>query len=221
MIINNEYKFIFIHIPKTSGTRLNTVIKKKYPMSIQLIYVDKDTGIDCMHLHSDVLDKYIKKHLLHLSDKKYYDNYSKEKYNKFCIVRNPYNKIYSAWHSLKKRYGYDNVNDFIKYKLSKEYIYDTDNTNRDAKAHFRPQYTFVYNNDKQLIVDYIIIYEKLNEDIKEVNKLFVLDIPTYANDNISKSYIDRLNMESITKINLLYKDDFELLGYKMINPDDI
>ena len=58
---------------------------------------------------SDVIDKFISRDVL-------------DSYFKFCIIRNPYNKLYSAWNFIKERHGYSNVNDFIKYKLNEEFI---------------------------------------------------------------------------------------------------
>lgn len=56
-----------------------------------------------MHLYNDVIYNFI--------DKEYFD-----KCIKFCIVRNPYNKMFSAWNFIKERHGYDNINDFIKIR---------------------------------------------------------------------------------------------------------
>lgn len=209
MLLNNEHKFIFVHIPKNSGTALSKHVHYKYPKSKLLMGVDHDTGIDRMHLYCDVFDKYVKK----------YVNDDYKKYIRFCIIRNPYNKLYSAWRSFSYKYGYKNINDFIKYKLTKEHIYDDDNRNGNAKAHYRPQYTYICDSNNQITIDYILFYESLNRDIAEFNVLTGLDIPRYANTNVNKSYLANYNAESISKINVLYKRDFELFGYKMLDPN--
>jgi len=49
-----------------------------------------------------------------------------------------------------------------------------------------------------------------------MNHQYELNIPLYDNGNTQKSYINFLNKESIMKINNLYKRDFELFNYKMI-----
>lgn len=86
MIICNENKFIFIHIPKNSGTAMTKELQKTYQNTKLLMRVErqgKNIGIDKMHLYYDVIHEFISKNEL--------DNYLK-----FCIIRNPYNKIYSA-----------------------------------------------------------------------------------------------------------------------------
>ena len=38
-----------------------------------------------------------------------------------------------------------NVNDFVKYKLDKNFIYGRELIRKDARVHYRPQFTFVYD----------------------------------------------------------------------------
>ena len=206
MIISDKNKFVFIHIPKNSGTAMTKELQKTYNDSQLLMYCERDginIGIDKMHLYFDVIDKFISKNIL--------DNYIK-----FCIVRNPYNKLYSAWNFIKERHGYNNVNDFIKYKLNEEFIYEKELIPGDARVHYRPQFTFVYDNENNKFADFIIRYENLNEDISKINKKYNFNIPLYDNGNTQKSYINLLNKESILKINTLYEKDFKLFNYDMI-----
>jgi hypothetical protein len=206
MIIFNYEKFVFIHIPKNSGTEMSNQIQSIYNDSKLLMYVEREgpnIGIDKMHLYYQVISKFIDGNVL--------DNSIK-----FCIIRNPYNKIYSAWNYLKDRYSYNNFNEFVKYHLNEEFIYGLETIVSDARVHYRPQFTFIYDNGDKQYVDFIIRYEYLNDDIIKFNNLYNLNIPTYANDNINKDYINFFNLESIQKINSLYKKDFELLNYKMI-----
>jgi len=206
MIICETKKFVFIHIPKNSGTSMTKELQKTYKNTQLLINVERygvNIGIDKMHLYYDVIDKFISKNILC-------------NYFKFCIIRNPYNKLYSAWNFIKKRHGYNDVNDFIKYKLDEEFIYGKEFIPGDARVHYRPQFTFVYNNDDNIFVDFVIRYENLNEDICKMNEKYDLNVPLYENENIKKSYINFLNKESITKINYLYKKDFELFNYEML-----
>jgi hypothetical protein len=206
MIICDKKKFVFIHIPKNSGTAMTKELQKTYKDTQLMMKTERNginIGIDKMHLYYDVIDKFISKNIL--------DNYCK-----FCIIRNPYNKLYSAWHFIKERHGYSDVNDFIKYKLNEEFIYGKELIPRDARVHYRPQFTFVYNNENNKFADFIIRYENLNEDISKMNEKYGLNIPLYDNGNSQKSYINLLNKDSIIKINSLYKKDFELFNYEMI-----
>ncbi len=206
MIICDNNKFVFIHIPKNSGTAMTNELQKIYKNTKLLINVERNgvnIGIDKMHLYYDVIYEFIPRNVL-------------ENYFKFCIIRNPYNKLYSAWNFLKDRQEYSNVNDFIKYKLNEEFIYGKEIIQGDARVHYRPQFTFVYDNKNNKFADYIIRYENLNEEIIIMNEKYGLDIKPYDNSNSQKSYINHFTEESILKINSLYKKDFELFNYEML-----
>ena len=162
-------------------------------------------GIDKMHLYYEVIDKFIPRKVL-------------DKNIKFCVIRNPYDRLYSAWNFIKERHGYSDVNEFVKHKLDKEFIYGKEIKPMDARIHYRPQYTFIYDEKNKQFVDSIIRYENLNEDLTKFNKKYNFNIRIYGKDyKFKKSYINFFNKESIKKINELYKKDFLLLNYKMIN----
>ena len=94
MIICKEKKFVFIHIPKNSVTAMGKALNKTYKNLQHFRDVERDginIGIDKMHLYYEVINKFISKNIL-------------DKYLKFCIVRNPYNKLYSAWNYRKLNY---------------------------------------------------------------------------------------------------------------------
>lgn len=211
MLICETNKFIFIHIPKNSGTAMTEAIQKinKNTKILKLVErTGENIGVDKMHLYYEVIDKFIPKKILN-------------EYIKFCIIRNPYNKLYSAWNFIKERHGYNNVNDFIKYKLNEEFIYGKELIPRDARVHYRPQFTFIYDENEKQFVDFIIRYENLNNDIEKLNTIYNFNIPLYSNNNIEKNYISKFNKESITKINKLYEKDFLLFNYTIIDPNSI
>lgn len=208
MIVIHGKKLVFIHIPKNSGTEMTKKLKKTYKDAELLRDCEKEgvnIGIDKMHLYYDVIDSFIPRNVLN-------------SYTKFCIVRNPYNKIYSAWKFVHERHGHSNINDFIKYKLDKDFIYGKELIPMDARVHYRPQFTFVYDDRKTKFADFIIRYENLNEDISKMNEEYGIAVPLYDNGNTQKSYVKFLNEDSIKKINDLYRQDFELFDYDMINP---
>jgi chondroitin 4-sulfotransferase 11 len=212
MIICKEKNIIFVHIPKNSGTSMTDAIKEKYPLSIIRKGVDINTGYDKMHLYTDIIDKYINK--IFLNNMK-----------RFCIIRNPYEKFCSAYYNFRPRYiekysensSYGNINKFIKM-IDNDFIYGKQNNYYDPRVHYRPQYTFIYDNNCNNTIDIILRYENLNNDISELNKKYGLCIKKYGNEKKYKKlkYINELNKESINILNKLYKKDFELLNYKMI-----
>lgn len=194
---------------------MSEVLQKLYKDSKLLMRVDESTGIDRMHLHQDVIAQYI----------------SREKvgeYFKFCIIRNPYDRTYSAWNFVKNRYPYDDVNDFVKHHLSNEFIFGRELVPMDCRVHYRPQFTFIYDEDFNFNVNYIIRYEALNEDIQRLTSLygpgsskniFKEGITPYGEKYQTPRYLDRLDQDSILKINQLYEKDFVCLKYTQMTFD--
>ena len=74
-------------------------------------------------------------------------------------------------------------------------MYGRQSNPRDERVHYRPQYTFLYDNKNNKYADFVIRYESLNEDISKMNEQFDLKIPLYDNGNTKTSYIKHLNKE--------------------------
>ena len=89
MILSIKHKFIFIHIPKTGGESITQKLrwhltKKRRGEDLQdFIYWGESNGTDLAHIYQDILSKYVPEDMI-------------KTYFKFCIVRNPYNRCYSA-----------------------------------------------------------------------------------------------------------------------------
>jgi len=187
--IFHHYKAIFIHIPKVAGTSMER--------ALELSRMDNVGG------HSTALAIRIQ--------------YPKEfnEYYKFSFVRNPYDRISSAYFYLKNiKAGGDHqnqlvhlskdINDYIENYLSKETI-----------IHLWPQYKFITGPFGNILIDSIFRFENLEEDWEKVcGKLKVnLNLPHFRP---TKKKLFEYTPNSINIINKLYKKDFELFGYKMI-----
>jgi hypothetical protein len=197
MIVDDENKFIFVHIPKNSGTTMSKVLKDKYTESKLLMWVDEKTGIDKMHLYVNVIWTYI-------------DENKCNKYMKFCIIRNPYDRVYSAWKSLKKQYPEKDIDLFVKKRLNQKFI--------NKNAQYNPQHIFIFDKQGKQFVDEIINFNNINDDINNLNIKYNLNIPLYGNQKTEKptEYNRYFNKESIDIINNLYEKDFDLLGFAKI-----
>lgn len=97
MFISLEHRYAFVHIPKTAGEWLFHMLKdcvwKDRTLSIAFWGQDHKHAIDLTHLHQGNIANYI----------------SPELYNEcvsFCVVRNPYNRFYSAFGDLPSKMDY-------------------------------------------------------------------------------------------------------------------
>ena len=213
-MLSLKLKFIFIHIPKTSGNELPEVF----------IHIPKTSGNSLSSYLKDVVDNQIitltnglgdnqgikvlceitKKSIKHFSIK-YYNEIYKEKINeyyKFTIVRNPYDRMLSFYFWSKgindQKYNRTEFIEFIK-------------TNNDFP--YSPQYTFIS------IDFHIIHYENLLNELKQIECFKnIYNFENYPHQNASIN--NKLNKNDIydTELkNLVYnkfKKDFELFGYE-------
>jgi hypothetical protein len=141
-MIYHKWKLIFIGIPKNASTSFHFALRNKTDYwSLE-------------HNHDTIFDEF-EKHdedfLLH--------------YNSFCVVRNPYDRFFSAWKFAHPHPGsielgdYKNsFNKFVEGCLNEKFREQNINSN-----HYTPQYKFVTMN-KRILVDDILRYEKLNEE---------------------------------------------------------
>jgi len=197
-MISHKLKFIFIHIPKTSGNSLslllrdcldNRVIQQSSPMGIK-------QGID-------IICEINKTSIKH-EDIRYYEKLYGHKikdYFKFTIVRNPYDRILSFYFWAKGNQNF-NRNEFIHF-IKKSTSHHPKDIN---------QYSYI---SKEF---HIVHYENLIDELKQIR---------FFQGKCSFDNYPHLNASSNRKVNqrriydeelkdLVYhkfKKDFELFGY--------
>lgn len=166
MIINKEKKYIFIHIPRTSGTNLYECLSgKKYD----------ESGLG--HIFARNI------RARHRSEF--------ESYYTFTIVRNDYHRIYSWWFNRKylKRNTNLSFNDWLfRFPPKPNDIH----SNWDIKNCWRLQsqrtcqMEWITDNNGDIIVDHIVRYENLKEDLKKLGKIIGVSfwkMPRYGINN--------------------------------------
>ena len=143
-----EKNCLFFHIPKTAGISVS-----------KSLFGDVEWG--------------------HRSVSFYKSYYGEDTFNtlyKFCFVRNPYKRLFSAYTFLKqgginnqdlefsKSYlkEYINFNEFVLKGLEKKEIMNW--------VHFKPQYTFICDKNDKVVMDFIGKVENLNTDFNTVCK---------------------------------------------------
>lgn len=187
----NSNKAIFIHIPKTAGTSVSVAL-----------------GIS---------------NARHLSWREYYGTNSKKfhEFFKFAIVRNPWDRLVSAYHYLN--HGGNSSADllFKSEYLSQFKTFEDFVTNGllidEIKnwVHFRPQIAFVADNEHNLMIDNIFHYENVTNDINEIGRKLDIRIAALEKVNISnrgnyKKYYSSVTAELVANI---YADDIKAFNY--------
>lgn len=194
-LFNNANKSIlFIHIPKAAGMSVvNTLYsqnKSHHAAAIDFLKEDKE---------------------------KFYQAFS------FAITRDPYTRLYSAYNYLKDG-GMNNI-DRVWWEL---YLSEYDNFEafilegglnyaiENNAEHFIPQYKFVFDDNNNLLCNYLGKIENLNEIEALLTDNLQRDIRFSHRNVINKSNInldDIYSKKMLNIVNECYQKDFSLLGY--------
>ena len=211
-MISHKHKCTFIHIPKAAGT------------SVERFLRDTDPNIPAKVLRKRGFSRFLNDHL---------------DYYVFSFVRNPYDRLVSAWKwgqlKFEKEgdlpfYNKERAVSFEEYVLlTTDFHYRKDYENLWSEYdeyHTLPQFEFFpqlngghYFTDKisaDFTCDFIGRFESLNEDFKKVcEDLNILEyqLPHAYNSKTFKknsSWTDGLK----DRVYNYYKKDFDLFGYE-------
>jgi len=188
----NKKKIIFIHIPKTAGISL-----------VKSIFGDVT----------------LEGHRFVSFYKQVFGNRYSEFFT-FTIVRNPWDRLYSAYKFLEKGginihdknafethlSTYKDFEDFVLKGLNEKIIWEI--------MHFIPQYEFVCDKNGKIIVDYLVRFESLQEDIAGLSKKINLEVVMdHHNYNKKKDYREAYTKEMIEKVHHIYQKDIDVFEY--------
>lgn len=204
MPINSNLKLIFVHVPKTAGTSFEYALGMHGARdNIGLMpYTHQQKNMN--YLFGGGLQHLTAKEILTSVGK-----YTFSSFFKFSIIRNPYERFVSfvAW----------NQPDKSQTLTRKEFVDFIDRSKHRFRFIFDkmlyPQCKFLYIR-KNLAVDLLIRYEKLNEGVamleKQLNKKMTIDKRMCSNHEEFKYYYDSRSYKLIQSI---YRRDFYYFGY--------
>jgi len=193
--LNSIYKCIFIHVPKAAGSSIEKALWGTKGE------VGHTTAMDFKAADANLFEIYFS----------------------FAIVRNPFDRFVSAYEYLKiggrnrfdKAWTDKYINTFSTFSSFVESLNDSVFRNKVLSwMHFKPQYKFVCDESKNVMVDFVGRYESLNEDFHHITQCLNVDVSLPYENSVSRkstdSYFDESTRSIIYKI---YKEDFELFGY--------
>lgn len=198
MLISHRHKFIFIKTKKTAGSSIETILMDK--IGNDFIFGGMPfEGLDPININQEcehVGYKFISRKF----------PYEWKNYYKFCVERNPWDKVVSRYHWYNKERPNKARGSFEEFVLGK-------------KKHF-------FKNDWPLyaalnpVVDKVIKYENLNNEFAEVCQL--LNIP-YNNELASvklkskyrnkTEYRHYYNIETRTAVHEAYRQTIDYFNY--------
>jgi len=190
-----DKKVIFVHIPKAAG---------KY-VSKALLGAPNGTG------HNRIT--------YYMRDEKRFKSYFK-----FTFVRNPWDRLVSAFFYIKNFNPKSNDRIFFDYYIGQNTTFESfickladDNFWKLIRKweHFTPQYEFICDGSGDVRVDFLGRYESLRLDIKKIAKKIGVNISIKNPINTSKHapYNHYYSEETRKIVGHRYTKDISLLGY--------
>ena len=216
-IINNTKKVIFIHIPKAAGTSV-AMFFSNYSR-----YCDLEVG--ATYLGEALQLEYYKRFKLrkHSTVHEIQTVMGVERfagYKTFVFVRNPYDRLFSAYKFLRKWSQWDGYDTFRKYKSYAEFVESGEwKTDMGPDQLFLPQVSWLRErgNGPRIGVDHVCKVENMNVEIDRVCGLLGVDrkkggtIPKL--NRITSCEKNMLPAKFLKMIRLHYAIDFDFFGY--------
>jgi len=202
MLISHKHKFIFIHIQKTAGTSISSVLKpfceESYPS------------------------------IKHWSASRIKEKFGPDIWNeyfKFTFIRNPYERLLSWYYMINKFRDSPNPNLFHSYVLKnihsfsefimKNNVPDINGLSLKLPPQRITQFQKISENGR-IIVDFIGKYENLNEDFHFIcEKLNIAKVLLpHLNKCDHDYYMNYYTEDMIREVNHFAKEDFVYLYNK-------
>lgn len=206
MPINHQLKTIFIHIPKTAGTSIEFSLGmhgKNKNIGIKR-YINQD--LDTEHLFGGKLQHMDVRRFRKIVGREIFDRYFK-----FSIVRNPYDRLVSfiAWNSN----SWENKQILTK-ETFRNYLMNSGKICSKRKYVLpKPQYKFLFCRGK-LLVNEVLRFEKLEEGLKLLNKhLKEQIILEHRMQSSHMDYHEYYDCRCIEIVQRIYRKDFEYFEY--------
>lgn len=195
-------RLLLVHIPKTAGN------------SIIFTYKDKGLKIWGHNLRNPTYRSFPRSKIGKLK-KKFPDIINTFLYS-FAVVRNPWERVYSAYNFLisgglcegdfedyiKFIRPFNDFNDFVLHGLEPASKY---------QIHFKPQMYWIADDDGTIVVDKVIPLEEVNDELPQIMKEFKKNPQSlpYLNKGRKDTYRSFYLPQSIEMVARIYKDEIE------------
>jgi hypothetical protein len=236
--INHDLKAIYVHIPKNGGSFVHKILNCydfKFTKLTRIDHKEFDENIDSKYIKTvkkknnegKIFDKIVigfvnirTKGILryYMGSKEYYENFNmnEDKWNeyyKFTFIRNPYDKIVSAYKFINKHT--DN-----KYKSFLEFLQNKDNCDNWEYSHaYITQYQNLLDLNGNMKINHIGNFNDINTElvyilnkigVDKIKHLSLLENDVKLNESlISTPFYEYYDQEILNIVNDLFKEDFE------------
>jgi len=206
MIISHKYKVIFIHIQKTGGNSVEALFHELDKKIQKRIDVDPQVIKRSKHCFARDVKAVINRDI--------FDNYVK-----FCIVRNPFDRMVSWYSMLKYKTGPENsvMQEVNKYASSfEEFLMLPRNHPNGLFERFYVNQLDYISEGSEFLVDRILRFENLTNDFSEFAKEIGIHkkLPHVNKSKREKKYQTYYTRTTREIIFSRFKKDIEYFGYE-------
>lgn len=189
----DERKCIYIHIPKTGGVSIS-----------HALFGNLGGG------HRTITSYY-----------KVFSPLELKQYFKFTVVRNPWDRLVSAYFFLKEGGFHDNdqvwqKNNLEKFETFEDFVLKwVNHKNIYSYIHFIPQFAYI-NNFGKILVDKIYKIEEIKDGIADINRRLELDMTLTKRNQThgrGENYREYYTERTKNIVEDVYKNDIQNFGY--------
>lgn len=208
MLISDQKEFVFVHVAKTAGTSIRAALK---PYSVQAPNSKFYSFLRLFDLPKDYRRFKFPRHAFLSAAHRKLPPDIYQNYFKFAVVRNPWDRLVSCYHSdhgLKQ-----DRNPNKNYKAPPKFF---DYLEKQRKRE-NFQLERITDLDGQIGLDFMLRFERIDEDIKTLaDKLDVsIDLPRLNPSLRQKaSFQDYYDQESRNFVARHWQREIEMLDYK-------
>ena len=187
----DQYRCLFIHITKSAGTSVAKSLFGYLPY--------------------------------HYTARQYQVIFGRRAFNsyfKFAFVRNPWDRLFSAysylrgggWNDQDRQWYEDNISHLPDFN---SFVLDwLDSKRLRSHLHLSPQSDFICDRKGRLLLDYLGYFETLHGDFVHIAQVLGIEAQLdHVNASKSKDYRTIYLTEAIDKVSNLYSQDIDNFGY--------
>lgn len=218
VLYSSDYKFIFVHVPKTAGSSLHHTLE---PMST----VPSRNLFNSLTRRLPIVERPERAHFrIHDTAEMIRRKISPAVYDaltSFAVVRNPFDHAVSHYEYMKqyrnprlaKRFGAMPFADYLAYRAEPRLPWDRLFVRMPDQSHF------LVDSEGHLLVTEVLKFENLNADFAQLSGRLGLPVQELPRVNATKSRQDKTPFQEyydeqcLELVRLVYERDFEVFGY--------
>ncbi len=192
-------KTVFVHIPKTGGSTISSILRRPNALSLH-----KHDPSPAISKHASVFE-----HLEHLGPKS-------GDFFKFSFVRNPWDRLVSAYHYVaERRTSMESVTNHETFEDFLASFIEEPSQFLNTK-YFRPQSSYLVNDDGEMPLDFLGRFETFEKDLGVVlreigsRRMFF----RHRKKSQRRDYRDYYTAQSSKAVGEVYFRDVQNFGYE-------